>query len=96
MAILFIGGLAVLRWGEPRETIDVDVTLLTGFGGEEPYIQTLLAHYAARIPNAAAFALNRRVLLVRTIPVSVWISPWEVCLLKNPVSRTPISPFRTR
>ena len=27
-----IGGLALQRWGEPRETIDVDVTLLTGFG----------------------------------------------------------------
>jgi hypothetical protein len=37
----FIGGLAVQRWGEPRETVDVDLTLLTGFGGEEPFIQTL-------------------------------------------------------
>ena len=27
-----IGGLAVQRWGEPRLTRDVDVTLLTGFG----------------------------------------------------------------
>ena len=27
-----IGGLAVLRWGEPRATQDVDITLLTGFG----------------------------------------------------------------
>ena len=25
----FIGGLALQRWGEPRETIDVDLTLLT-------------------------------------------------------------------
>ena len=30
-----IGGLALQRWGEPRETVDVDLTLLTGFGGEE-------------------------------------------------------------
>ncbi|MCU0875772.1 MAG: hypothetical protein MUE50_25850 [Pirellulaceae bacterium] len=37
-----IGGLAVLRWGEPRETIDVDVTLLTGFGGEAAFIEELL------------------------------------------------------
>ena len=29
-----IGGLAVQRWGEPRLTRDVDVTLLTGFGSE--------------------------------------------------------------
>jgi hypothetical protein len=28
----FIGGLAALRWGEPRETADVDLTLLTGLG----------------------------------------------------------------
>ena len=31
----FIGGLAVQRWGEPRETVDVDLTLLTGFADED-------------------------------------------------------------
>jgi hypothetical protein len=61
----FIGGLTLQRWGEPRETIDVDVTLLTGFGGEEKYVQTLLARYEARLPDAAAFALQHRVLLLR-------------------------------
>lgn len=61
----FIGGLAQLRWGEPRETIDADLTLLTGFGGEQPYIQTLLTHFEPRIPDAATFALERRVLLLR-------------------------------
>jgi hypothetical protein len=34
----FIGGLAVLRWGEPRETIDVDLTLITGFGRERAFV----------------------------------------------------------
>src|SRR5690349_15334238 len=34
----FIGGVAVQRWGEPRLTRDVDLTLLTGFGGEAPFI----------------------------------------------------------
>jgi NADPH:quinone reductase-like Zn-dependent oxidoreductase len=28
----FIGGLVVQHWGEPRVTMDVDLTLLTGFG----------------------------------------------------------------
>lgn len=37
-----IGGLALLRWGEPRETVDVDLTLLTGFDNELPFIQALL------------------------------------------------------
>jgi len=27
-----IGGVAVQRWGEPRGTQDVDLTILTGFG----------------------------------------------------------------
>jgi len=61
----FIGGLAVQRWGEPRETIDVDLSLITGFGGEGPYIQELLRHFEPRIPDATEFALTRRVLLAR-------------------------------
>ena len=36
-----IGGLAVLRWGKPRTTFDVDGTLLTMFVNEEHYIDTL-------------------------------------------------------
>jgi hypothetical protein len=60
-----IGGLAVLRWGEARETVDVDVTLLTGFGGEEKFIDTLLTKFAARIDSPNAFALRNRVLLIK-------------------------------
>ncbi|MGH9380366.1 MAG: hypothetical protein ACRD2Z_07115, partial [Thermoanaerobaculia bacterium] len=61
----FIGGLAVLRWGEPRETVDVDATLLTGFGREDPFIETLLERYEARVDEAAEFARTHRVLLLR-------------------------------
>lgn len=61
----FIGGLALQRWGEPRETVDVDLTLLTGFGGEERFVEVLLGRFEARIENAAQFALSRRVLLLR-------------------------------
>ena len=32
-----IGGLAVQRWGEPRATLDADITLLADFGDEEKY-----------------------------------------------------------
>lgn len=34
--------IALQPWGEPRETIDVDVTLLTGFGGEESFVREIL------------------------------------------------------
>jgi len=61
----FIGGLAVLRWGEPRETVDVDLTLLTGFVGEDRFISTLLRHFEPRIDRATNFARENRVLLLR-------------------------------
>ncbi len=61
----FIGGLAVLRWGEPRETIDVDLTLITGFGNERAFVSVLLDAFPPRIEDAAAFAEHNRVLLLR-------------------------------
>ena len=78
----FIGGFAVLRWGEPRITRDVDLTLLTGFGGEESYVDGLLANYPARIADAREFALRSRVVLLRTpddvgIDVSLGALPFE-------------------
>jgi hypothetical protein len=63
----FIGGLALQRWGEPRETVDVDLTLLTGFGGEEGFVKILLNEFESRIENPADFALKHRVLLLRSV-----------------------------
>ena len=62
----FIGGVAVQRWGEPRLTQDVDLTLLAGFGSEEEFIDRLLGSFAARRSDARDFALRHRVLLLRT------------------------------
>lgn len=62
----FIGGIAVQRWGEPRLTQDVDLTLLTGFGGEDKFVDALLKELNPRRPDAREFALSRRVLLART------------------------------
>lgn len=59
-----IGGVAVQRWGEPRLTRDVDVTLLTGLGDEEKYVDELLKHFASRVADAREFALTRRVMLL--------------------------------
>lgn len=59
-----IGGVAVQRWGEPRLTRDVDVTLLTGLGDEEKYVDEILKHFASRISDAREFALTRRVMLL--------------------------------
>lgn len=62
----FIGGLAVQRWGEPRMTQDADLTLLTGFGNEERFIDPLLSAYSPRRSDAREFALAQRVLLLNT------------------------------
>lgn len=60
----FIGGLAVQRWGQPRMTADVDITVITGFGGEEPYVDELLARFRGRLADARQFALQHRTLLL--------------------------------
>lgn len=38
----FIGGIAVQRWGNPRFTVDVGLTLLTGYGSEERFVDAML------------------------------------------------------
>ncbi len=62
----FIGGIALQAHGEVRETIDVDLTILTGFGGEERFIDALLKEFVPRRPDAASFAIENRILLVAT------------------------------
>src|SRR5512147_908252 len=62
----FIGGIAVQRWGMPRFTQDVDLTLLTGWGSEAQYVDAVLARFSGRLADTRRFALEHRVLLVRT------------------------------
>lgn len=97
----FIGGLAVLHWGEPRLTRDLDVALLTGFGAEAAYVDALLAAYPPRIAGARELALERRVLLIRThsgvgIDVSLAALPYEETAISRaiPVEMLPGSLIR--
>lgn len=60
----FIGGLAVIRWGEVRVTQDVDLSLLSGFGNEDTFADSLLSQFKSRISDAEQFALTNRVLLL--------------------------------
>ena len=48
----FIDGIAVQRWGEPRLTQDVDLTILTGFGSESPFVDSMLERLKGRLPDA--------------------------------------------
>ena len=78
----FIGGIACQKWSEPRVTDDVDLTLITGFGTEGPYIDALLAWLLPRRPDAKDFAERHRVLLLKTesgvgIDIAMGAFPFE-------------------
>src|SRR5438045_6973616 len=78
----FIGGVAIQRWGEPRMTQDVDLTLLTGFGQEESFVDVMLKSYSPRRSDAREFALTSRVLLIQTsdaigVDVALGALPFE-------------------
>ena len=45
--------------------MDVDLTLLTGFGDEQRFVKVLMDAFEARIEQAAEFASVNRVLLLR-------------------------------
>jgi hypothetical protein len=85
-----IGGLAVQRWGEPRTTLDVDMTLLTGWGEEEGYVAAILDRFKSRIPDGHAFALAQRVLLIQTsngknVDIALGALPFEVGMVRRAV-----------
>lgn len=78
----FIGGVAVQRWGNPRFTNDVDLTVITGYGSEERFVDILLTELEPRRSDARAFAIVHRVLLARThggvdIDVALGALPFE-------------------
>lgn len=58
-----IGGLANLRWGEPRQTKDVDLSVATGWNREAELSDLLLSKYRLRIGDRD-LALRTRVLLL--------------------------------
>jgi len=74
LTFCFIGGLAVLRWGEPRLTRDVDLTILCPYGAEGSVIDPLLERFGSRMDDARDFALRHRVVLLRAanaVPIDV-------------------------
>lgn len=62
---VIIGGFAVQRWGQPRLTRDVDLTILVPAGREELVLREILKSFQGRVDDALQFALVHRVLPVR-------------------------------
>jgi hypothetical protein len=77
-----IGGLAAMRWGQPRLTRDIDLVLFTGVGDEATFVNDLVAHFRARIagPEGVEFALRNRVLLLTSttgVPIDISLGALE-------------------
>ncbi|MEO8024847.1 MAG: nucleotidyl transferase AbiEii/AbiGii toxin family protein [Bryobacteraceae bacterium] len=98
----FIGGLAVQRWGEPRVTRDVDLSLLAGFGDNSAMVAKLLGAFYPRIADVQRLAREGRVVLLKTgngigIDVSLAGLPFEERMIDraSDFEFTPGSRFRT-
>ena len=62
--------------------MDVDLSLLTGFGEEERFIDEFLREYSGRLPDTKNFALQNRVLLLQSsngvgIDIALGALPFE-------------------
>ena len=77
-----IGGIAYLRWGEPRQTADEDADILAGLGDEERLARTLTTMLPSRIDDPLPFAIQNRIVLLRNedgveFDVSLGALPFE-------------------
>lgn len=82
----FIGGVANFRWGTPRVTNDLDLTLFTGFGEERSFAEELLRRFPSRIADPLGFAAANRVLLLATpegigVDVALGAMPFEAATI---------------
>lgn len=85
-----IGGLALQHWGEPRMTRDVDIAVLVAPEELKSFVDAVLERFNARSPDARAFALKHRVVLIQTgqgvpIDISLGIPGYEEEALKRAV-----------
>lgn len=71
---MIIGGIAVIAAGVPRQTIDIDATILGRTSNLELVVASLARHgIVPRIADAITFAQERQVLLLRHEPAGVTI-----------------------
>lgn len=90
-----IGGMVVPRWGEPRATTDVDLSVLAPYGDELPVIESLIGSFQSRTPDAREFALANRVVLLRasngvSLDVALAAFPFELEALDHASDWIPV------
>jgi len=78
---MLIGGLAVAQWGEPRATLDVDLTVWVDPDRFESTIQILATRLAMRTEQPSEFARRTRVLPAvasNGIPIDLLFAAWPL------------------
>lgn len=94
-----IGGVAVQAWGEPRLTLDLDLTVMTPPEGAVALVNRLLEQFAPRVPDPVAFARRTRVVLIRAsngcdVDISLGVPGYEEDLIRRAVDYE-VAPGRT-
>lgn len=87
---VFIGGIALQFWGEPRFTKDIDITILVNPEDEKRVIEKIFSQFLPRISDANDFAKKHRICLVRNklgidIDISLGIPGYEEEVMKRAV-----------
>ncbi|MCS7178600.1 MAG: hypothetical protein RML46_11560 [Anaerolineae bacterium] len=85
-----IGGVAVQAWGEPRLTLDLDLTVMTPPEGAAALVHRLLERFVPRVPDPVAFARRTRVVLIRAsngcdVDISLGVPGYEEDLIRRAV-----------
>lgn len=66
LSYCWIGGVAYQRWGEPRQTVDIDGTVFAGYGQERELAEKLSQLYTPRIDDFLTFAVVNRIVLLES------------------------------
>jgi predicted nucleotidyltransferase len=81
ISYVVIGGLAVQIWGEPRLTVDADLTIAASLtDGVAPVVRLITQRFRSRKQEPVEFARRNRVILVTTdddIPVDISLALLE-------------------
>ncbi len=85
-----IGGIAIQRWGEPRFTKGVDITIVAGIGEEENICRKIAEKFPLRLPDGIEYALKNRILLVSSangcpIDISIGFLDYEKQVIERSV-----------
>ncbi len=78
----FIGGLTLVRWGNARQTKDVVLVVLAGFGSETEFTKALTEAFKPRPEHSPEIADKGRVLLLQAsnevpMDISLGCMPFE-------------------